>query len=301
MTELEVQPTDMIRAAGAVVWRGDESNPEVALVHRPRYDDWSFPKGKLKAGEHVIAGAIREVCEETGITPLLGRALPPIHYLKNGRLKRVDYWAARAVPGPGFEVSDEVDEVVWLPVDEARRRLTYEWDAGLLRGLREVPLDTTPLIFVRHALAGSRQDWKGDDDERPLEDAGYVQAAALAVTLAAYRPARLISSPSKRCMQTLKPYALRSGLPIAKDRLLTETGYDHARALELALSVLDEGRPAVICSHGKVLDDLIAAVCERRYHSPSLSRTMDAHLRKGAFAVLHHAGGRVITAERYIV
>ncbi|MFD0657920.1 SixA phosphatase family protein [Thermocatellispora tengchongensis] len=157
------------------------------------------------------------------------------------------------------------------------------------------------MIFVRHALAGSRQDWKGDDDERPLEDAGYVQAAALAVTLAAYRPARLISSPSKRCMQTLKPYALRSGLPIAKDRLLTETGYDHARALELALSVLDEGRPAVICSHGKVLDDLIAAVCERRYHSPSLSRTMDAHLRKGAFAVLHHAGGRVITAERYIV
>lgn len=285
----------MIRAAGAVVWRGDEDSPEVALVHRPRYDDWSFPKGKLKPGEHVIAGALREVSEETGITALLGRALPPVHYVKDGRLKRVDYWAARAVPGPGFAVTDEVDEVAWLPVEEARRRLTYEWDAGLLRALLAGPLITTPVIFVRHALAGSRQDWKGDDDDRPLDETGRTQARDLAEALAGYRPERLISSPSKRCTQTLKPYAQRTGLSITEERALSETAYDPARSLDLALSLLDSAHPAVICSHGKVLSEILTAVCAKRHHTPEI----DTHLRKGAFAVLHHREGKIITAERY--
>jgi 8-oxo-dGTP diphosphatase len=297
MIEPHAQPTDLIRAAGAVVWRGDEDAPEVVLIHRPAYDDWTFPKGKLKPGEHAIVGALREVWEETGLRVLLGRALPPVHYLSRGRLKRVDYWAAQVGEDEGFTITDEVDEVVWLSLDKARERLTYEWDAGLLRALTVAPLATTPMIFIRHAVAGARQDWKGDDERRPLDEAGMAQADELAEILYGYRPTVLLSSPSKRCVQTLKPYALRQGLGIRREKLLSETGYDAGDSLRLVMTVLDAGDPSAICGHGKVLPELIMGVCERRFDG----RCGEAHLRKGSFAILHHAHGRVVAVERYII
>jgi 8-oxo-dGTP pyrophosphatase MutT (NUDIX family) len=287
--------TDMIRAAGAVVWRGDETNPEVALVHRPKYDDWSFPKGKLKPDEHPIAAALREVREETGLDVVFGRSLPPSHYLKDGRLKRVDYWAAQAV-GPRGEVLtvDEVDEVVWLPLDEARRRLTYEWDAGLLRALTALPLATVPLIFVRHGLAGSRQDWKGDDDLRPLDEYGWAQSAAFTAVLGAYRPAALVSSPSLRCVQMLKPYADSRGMRVREDMTLSEGGYDARAAERLVSELIGSGEPSVVCSHGKVLPEVLAMSSEGRLDDA------EGQLGKGAFAVLNRAAGRLVSVERYI-
>jgi 8-oxo-dGTP diphosphatase len=98
-------------------------------------------------------------------------------------------------------------------------------------------------------------------------------------------------------VQTVKPYSLKSGLEIRREELLDETCYDPRESLRLALSVLDAGDPAVLCSHGKVLPALIDGVCEQRYDG----RAGDTHLRKGAFAVLHHAAGRVVGVERYIV
>ncbi|MEZ0073348.1 NUDIX domain-containing protein [Planotetraspora sp. GP83] len=300
MIEPQVRPTDMIRAAGAVVWRGDETDPEVALIHRPKYDDWSFPKGKLKPGEHVISAALREVTEETGLDVVLGRCLPPIHYLKDGRLKRVDYWAARAVDttdaGGDVTAVDEVDEVVWLPLEKARRLLTYEWDAGLLRALTAAPLVTTPLIFVRHGLAGSRQEWKGDDDRRPLDEGGVAQAETLAGALHGYRPATLVSSHSKRCTQTLKPYATGHRLEIRKEQSLSESGYDAKDADKLVRKLFDSGEAAVVCSHGKVLPELLTMALEGRLDT----LPADLHLQKGAFAVLNRVGGRVVNVERYI-
>jgi len=298
MFEPEVRSTgmtDMIRAAGAVVWRGDETDPEVALVHRPKYDDWSFPKGKLKPGEHMIAGALREVREETGLDVVFGRSLPPSHYLKDGRLKRVDYWAARA-SGPGGEIItvDEVDEVVWLPLNEARRRLTYEWDAGLLRALTALPLATVPLIFVRHGLAGSRQEWKGDDDLRPLDEFGWAQSAAFTAVLDAYRPAALVSSPSLRCVEMLKPYAGGRGMRVREDRALSEDGYDSRAAERLVSELIESGEPSVVCSHGKVLPELLAMSGESRLNDA------EGQLGKGAFAVLNRAAGRLVSVERYI-
>ncbi|WP_214108050.1 NUDIX hydrolase [Acrocarpospora catenulata] len=281
--------TDVVRASGAVIWRGEEHDPEVAVVHRPRYDDWSFPKGKLKTGEHVIAGALREVTEETGLEVVLGRALPPVHYLlRDGRLKRVDYWTARVVEAGVPTAADEVDQTVWLPLDEARRRLTYEWDAGLLRALTAVPLRTTPLILVRHGQAGSRQDWKGDDDRRPLDAVGVRQAETIAAVLRGYRPGVLVSSPSKRCVQTLKPYAAAAGLPIRKEKLLSETHYDPRDTLRLVRKLADE--PVAVSSHGKVLPGLLAALNDHG---------ADTHLPKGAFAVLHHNDGALVSLERY--
>ncbi|GAA4561315.1 NUDIX hydrolase [Planotetraspora kaengkrachanensis] len=289
--------TDMIRAAGAVVWRGDEADPEVALVHRPKYDDWSFPKGKLKPGEHVIVAALREVREETGLDVVFGRPLPPSHYLKDGRLKRVDYWAARVVGvAEEFPYGDEVDEVVWLPLDEARRRLTYEWDAGLLRALTALPLATVPLIFVRHGLAGSRQEWKGDDDLRPLDESGWAQSAAFTAVLGAYRPAVLVSSPSLRCVQMLKPYADDLGMRVREDLTLSEDGYDPRAAERLVGELAASGEPAVVCSHGKVLPELLAMSCRDRPDGDPAEVELD----KGAFAVLNRAAGRLVSVEHHL-
>ncbi|GAA3050745.1 8-oxo-dGTP diphosphatase [Streptomyces olivoverticillatus] len=121
----------VVRAAGCVLWRAAGADVELALVHRPKYDDWSWPKGKLKPGEDPLQGAVREVLEETGMHCVPGAALPTARYVAAGRPKVVHYWEARATVG-SFEPNREVDEVLWLPPDAARERLTHEWDRPLV-------------------------------------------------------------------------------------------------------------------------------------------------------------------------
>lgn len=126
----------MIEAAGGVVWRRSGTGAtEVLLVHRPRYDDWSLPKGKLDPREAAEAAALREVEEETGLRCRLGRELPAVRYVdRNGRAKRVRYWAMEPVSG-AFAPGDEVDEVRWLPVDDAAALLSYDRDRAVLDAL----------------------------------------------------------------------------------------------------------------------------------------------------------------------
>ncbi|MFI5568643.1 NUDIX hydrolase [Streptomyces sp. NPDC051740] len=129
-------PTLTVQAAGCVLWRRSPvtGGLELCLVHRPKYDDWSWPKGKLKPGEDPLAGALREVAEETGHTAAPAAELPSAHYLAKGRPKRVRYWAAEAVSGT-FTPNDEVDRILWLPPEAARARLTEPRDAGLVDAL----------------------------------------------------------------------------------------------------------------------------------------------------------------------
>ncbi|GHF18563.1 NUDIX hydrolase [Streptomyces morookaense] len=130
----------IIRAAGCVLWRYAEGGGdvvEVAVVHRPKYDDWSWPKGKLKRGETALAGAVREVLEETGMHCEPGPPLPTARYLAAGRPKEVHYWAARATGGT-FEPNREVDQLLWLPLEAARSRLTQRRDRELVDALAEV-------------------------------------------------------------------------------------------------------------------------------------------------------------------
>ncbi|MGP3773338.1 NUDIX hydrolase [Streptomyces sp. SDT5-1] len=137
-----------VLAAGCVLWRraaaqhGDgDRDIEICLVHRPKYDDWSHPKGKLKRGEDTLAGALREVREETGHDCVPGAVLPTVRYLANGRPKQVRYWAAEAGTGC-FTPNREIDRIVWLTPTAARSRLTQPRDRTLVDALLDA-LHTT--------------------------------------------------------------------------------------------------------------------------------------------------------------
>ncbi|MFI6936494.1 NUDIX hydrolase [Streptomyces sp. NPDC050287] len=122
-----------VRAAGCVLWRRSpvDGELEICLVHRPKYDDWSHPKGKLKRDEDQLAGARREVAEETGYNAAPGAELSTVRYVANGRAKEVRYWAAEATGG-AFVPNDEVDRILWLPPTAARNRLTQHRDRTLV-------------------------------------------------------------------------------------------------------------------------------------------------------------------------
>lgn len=119
---------DQVRAAGGVVIR----DGLVALVHRPRYDDWTLPKGKLDSGESFEEAAIREIDEETGLRTRLVRELPAVQYEVRGRPKVVRYWLMEVESDPGFVPNDEVDELRWVEPAAARSLLSYDRDRDVL-------------------------------------------------------------------------------------------------------------------------------------------------------------------------
>jgi 8-oxo-(d)GTP phosphatase len=288
-----------IGAAGAVLYRPAPNGAEVALIHRSRYGDWTFPKGKIEPGEHVLATAVREVGEETGITVVLGRKLGRIRYDSAGRPKRVDYWAARPAPGSPaqFVANPEVDEMIWLPPAAARAKLTYRHDAQLLDELAAGPSDTVPLILLRHASAGNKASWAGDDLSRPLDERGIADAQLLAGLLSCFGRCAVISSAAERCLATVRPYARRAGTQIAVEPALTASpdAADAAAAAALAIQVAARAEPAVLCVHGENLRPVHAAICEYLGAEPPASSRLD----KGAFWALHVSGGRLAGEEQY--
>ncbi|ETK35231.1 hypothetical protein MPTA5024_15330 [Microbispora sp. ATCC PTA-5024] len=288
---------DGIRAAGAVVWRGDRTAPEIALVHRPKYNDWTLPKGRIVHGEHPIAAAVREVYEETGLRVVLGRWLCSVHYEKKGWAKRVDYWAAQAAGPADFVENEEVDRMSWLPLEDARDALTFERDLAVLTEFAARPVATTPIVLVRHGrLSGSGDDWQGKKKTRPLDPVGEAQAATLATVLAAYRAGALISAPSERCLQTLEPYRSANRLTIRQDKLFTDKHYEPAGALRILLGAIAVRDRMAICGHRESLEGVVGEVCAGRYDGEAA-----LHLFKGSLVVLHHADERIVSLERYIL
>jgi 8-oxo-(d)GTP phosphatase len=284
----------LIRAGGAVLWRRGASGVEVALIHRPRYDDWTFPKGKLKNGEHLLRAVVREVEEEAGVRPLLGRRLSPRRYLKGDRPKRVDYWAATG-NGDDFVPSDEVDRVEWLAVPTAERRLSYERDVDLLQEFAAGPMRTVPFVILRHGSAGEKRDWSGDDTLRPLDERGRVAAADLAEMLAFFGRARVVSSATARCVETMLPYAARVGVDVRTDHAFTDGVPDPARAVEALRKLLADPAPTIICTHGELVPDLVDGGCEQL----GARGPEETALRKGEFWVLHVADDRLASFERH--
>jgi 8-oxo-dGTP diphosphatase len=279
----------LIRAAGAVLWRdGKAGAPEVALVHRPKYDDWTFPKGHLAKGEHVLRAAVREVEEETGVVARLGRRLPSVTYPKGDRIKRVDYWAARGVaPSTAHSVpNDEIDRLAWLAAAEAEDRLSYPHDVDLLREFTAGPAHTWPLVILRHGSAGEKRQWTGPDELRPLDGRGRAEAVTLAALLRAYGPSRPVSSATARCLETVLPFARAMSATITTDAAFTVGETDSDRACDRLLELADSGVPAVVCTHGEVVAELITGLCRRLGEKvPD-----EPSLRKGSFWVAHLSG-----------
>jgi 8-oxo-dGTP diphosphatase len=287
-----------------VLWRPGGphvSDLQVALIHRPKYDDWSFAKGKLQSGEHVLIAAVREAAEETGLTVRLGRRLRHVRYTYGGVSKRVDYWAATADDATSpFTPNREVDRLDWLPVAEARSRLTYQHDIELLAEFSAGPVDTVPLIFLRHASAGSRAEWPGKDEARPLDLAGTKDAADLAGLLRCFGAIRVISSPTERCRATVSPYAQATGVPVEDDAALAvanghRSSPDHDEVTALATRLAAAGKPVVVCAHRENMPTLLAAASAQLGGAPPAGPP----LQKAEFVVLHTADGKLVATERH--
>ena len=284
-------------SAGAVVLGPGGT---VLLVHRPKYDDWSFPKGKLDRGEHATAAAVREVEEETGVRIRLGVPLADQQYLIRAGTKRVHYWVGRAVGDgdvSGYEPNAEIDEVGWFPIDKARLRLSYEFDVVTLDEALAQVKKTRTLVVLRHSQARSRKAWRSDDRDRPLLATGKHQAGRLAPVLGAYDLRRLVCSSSTRCVQTLEPYAAAYGHKLRTDDDLSEEDASRGgiRRLVADLTAWLEERPAsagglVVCTHRPVLPWVFDAV-----------GIEDPGLAPGELVVLHLRKGAVRSCERHRV
>lgn len=251
-----------IRAAGGLVWRPSPAGIETALVHRPRYDDWSMPKGKLDGAEHPLHAAVREVGEETGLAAVVGRRLPTQEYTLGPDRKTVDYWTMTVAADGGFTANAEVDQVHWLPAAEAVGRLTYRRDQELMRTFAAAAPATGTVLLVRHAKAGSRRAWTGDDLLRPLDRNGRAQAEGLRRTLRWFGPSRVLSADLLRCQQTVDGLAADLALPVEPEPALSEEAYgkDPARGLERLLAIAAPGGVAVVCSQGGVIPDLVGTL-----------------------------------------
>jgi 8-oxo-(d)GTP phosphatase len=294
-----------IRAAGGVVWRlasdGSGARIEVAIIHRPRYDDWSIPKGKLAPGESQLEGGIREVMEETGYRVQPGRSLGEVRYLKNSgggtREKVVHYWSMRAVGG-GFSPSREVDELRWLTLEEAHEVVTRAGDRDLLERFARRPALTGSVLLVRHASAGSRAKWEGDDALRPLDEAGEEQAEELVRLLSRFGVDVIVSADYLRCVETMRPLSESIGVPVREEPLLSERGFPghEEDALELVRNLGRPGGAAVACSQRGVIPELIARLAEQ--DEVDLD---DGELnpKKGGVWALSFYDHKLLSAERF--
>ncbi|WP_345941287.1 NUDIX domain-containing protein [Nesterenkonia sp. E16_10] len=316
-------PDAEILAAGALCWRLRRGELEVLVIHRPRYDDWSFPKGKLDEGETLPECAVREVREEIGLKVRLGMPLPVTRYsvgkargAKNGnggkgrKDKAVWYWAAQVAEGTPIPDGEEVDETAWVSVDRARELLTNRGDVLPLDELARLNADrrlhTLPFVVLRHAKAKPRSSWSRAESERPLAATGKRQARSVERLLICWRPRHLESSPWRRCAETIAPYVKAHRSRATYRKSFTEkraeahperTRTRVRRCLELLL-------PTLICSHRPVLP-LILDTMGGWLQDPQLLEAIpdqDPYLRPGAVLVAQQAmdrDGEIVSIEVY--
>jgi 8-oxo-dGTP diphosphatase len=292
-----------IRAAGGVVWRpvivigptvGNVDTMlevEVLLVHRPRHDDWTLPKGKLDPGELPLLAAVREVWEETAIRPVVGARLPTVHYdvWSKGSAttppalveKLVDYWAMRVGADDGFVPGHETDVRAWLSVVEGLARLTYHHDAKVLTAFSELPPLRYPVVLLRHGSAGRRsssptqsvprrRQQPGDDSARPLDPSGLARAEELVAPLRCFAPSALIAATPERCAQTLRPLAQALRLPVRSDPVFDDGAEPHVAARRLhEMSEVSDGS-VVVCGQGQLIPAALSVLTGR---PPSVYRT----------------------------
>jgi 8-oxo-dGTP pyrophosphatase MutT (NUDIX family)/phosphohistidine phosphatase SixA len=284
-------PTKTVVAAGGIVWRKRDGVLEVLLIHRPRYDDWTLPKGKLLPDESELMGAVREVGEEAGAQVAVQQRIGTVKYSVGDSRKRVTYWSMRYCSGD-FVPNDEVDEITWLPVKPAYRKLSYEVDCSVLSDFAAMPMVDSVLVLVRHAKAGKRSEWRGDDRLRPLDPAGIRQADTLATLLGLFEPTRIYSADRTRCVQTVEPLAAALDLRVRVEPAFSDESYEDGPTgtQTTLLALAKPGKVSVVCSQGLTIPSLIDRL------GPGV-RSSDT--RKGAWWVLTVVDGDVVAADHY--
>lgn len=294
-------PHDVIRAAGAVVWRPGAAGTQVVLVHRPRYDDWSFPKGKSARDEHPLQTAMREVAEETGLRVVLGPCLTASEYEVDGRPKKVRYWAARCTESLGFVPGREIDDLAWLDLPQAAARLSYERDRVLLDEFAATTPDTIPFILLRHTQAGTKVRGLEADLTRPLDEQGAADAELLAKLLSSYGSCGVMTSAAERCIASVRPYAQAVGMPVEIEPAFTASADDQADAdndywpaARRTAELVAQRQPTLICAHRENLPVMLDAARTALGASGDLP---PQPLGKGSFVVLQCARGAVVTSE----
>ena len=388
IVNMSVVTTRYVEAAGGIIYRrrnitgssnaGETGNPssqpikpiqanklsdddfELCLVYRPKYDDWSWPKGKNEPNESHRHTAVREVGEETGYSVVLGPHITQIEYplehegkkqtAKNGNgshntqpevIKRIHYWMMREIDKPTAAKRlpafgpikpakpTEIGNILWLTPSKARKKLTHDSDREVLDAFLEKlhagQAEYSTLLLVRHGKAESRKTWQGSEATRPITPLGAAASYALGRELACYAPNKIISSPWKRCVETVAAFAHDSSLPIEQVAELTEDC--HEKQPKSTLSVLvneiqnlernaqnanesatnnTTNNTTVMCLHRPVIGtffDYLRKITKPRAHKRILSQK-SPYMPTGSAVVLHLTntpqGPRIIDIEKVI-
>jgi len=284
-----------IQAAGAIVWRRNESDAiEIALVHRPKYDDWSIPKGKVEGEESLIACAYREVVEETGFAVRFGQSLGSAHYEVNGLPKTVTYWSARLLGEQGKPNPEEVDAVRWMSCEEAKEQLGSDSDRQIVETFQSIEPDTKPLILLRHAKAIERQEWAGEDTDRPLSSLGERQAKRMLTNFLPFAVEEIHSSSAVRCYESITPLARGLNVDFFFTDSLTEEVFhkNNERPFKYVQRLLVNDFTTLVCSHNPILPSIVSAFVDKfGVEVPSTK------LEPGDAWVAHHVEREVVAID----
>lgn len=308
-TALDLAGDPKVVAAGALCWRVRGDKLEVLIIHRPRYDDWSWPKGKLDSGETIPECAVREVKEEIGLDIRLGIALPETRYPVSSGIKAVHYWAANGNNAKPRPDGKEVDGVRWCSPEEAAALLTNPTDKLPLEALvsahKDGDLDTWPLIIVRHAKAKPRSSWARAEGDRPLAATGQRQAKAVARLLQAWHPDRVVSSPWLRCVQTMGPYVNTRKPKFKTVDAITEHNAKRkpAKARLAVDNLFEKARPVALCTHRPVLPLVFGVLADQMDdRMATLLPDKDPYLAPGEIVVCQVSRRnprRIMSLEQY--
>ena len=279
-----------------MIWRKRDNQIQIALVHRPRYDDWSLPKGKQDLGESLIACAYRETLEETNLKVSFGPYIGDIEYFVAEGLKKVYYWSARlADDSPEFHPNEEVDLLEWQSLEDAIEKSTRDSDREIIEKFVNTPFDSYPLIMLRHAKALAREEWQGEDEDRPLEQLGQQQARRMLSLYQVYGLTQIHTSDAVRCHDTVEQmaHALKISLTITNKVSEYTWKKNKEKAIDYAKDLIKVNEPVILCSHNPVLPRMMEKLTKKiDFDYPSNK------LEPGESWILHHNKKEVLQIDR---
>ena len=285
-----------ILAAGAVLWRKSKKKKiEVLIIHRPKYDDWTFPKGKAEVGEPLIACAYREVLEETNIETAFGPYLGEVEYLTNDGKKKVSFWSAKVIKEKEFNSNAEVDQLKWVEVTKVKELLTLDTDRKILEQFLRIEPDTKPLVLLRHAKAVTRDEWQGEDDDRPLDSYGQNQAKRLLAMYQVFNLEQIHSSDAVRCYDTVVAIAKGLSIKLEVTGKLSESTFkkDKEKAFDYAKDLMKLNESVLLCSHNPILPKMLNKLTKKSEVNADEGKLLPAD-----GWVIHRIGKEIIQIDR---